>query len=277
MRVGAAGCEARARAAGGAGTRRRLSARPAGSGRLPETQNGGGGGGVSRTLRNLLGRMNTSHSTNVMTVETRRNQEDQKNVTSFQKKTFWTAKSVLLQRDAKVERPRLKTLRKSITKARGNMLLVKRRRVKKQVLPARGGVLRAWKLLSKSVTSRSTGREAGADLSLVKETALRMAEEQSNIQSPDLAAEEDQNKVAIDIPDPKGKEVGAEKDTIEMKHGDGKDVAIPMITIHLMRQETVERESSLTAMQPLTNGLQLTTAGHISIIITKVDGLTVPS
>lgn len=136
---------------------------------------------------------------------------------------------------------------------------------------------RAWKLLSKSVTSRSTGREAGADLSLVKETALRMAEEQSNIQSTDLAAEEDQNKVAIDITDPKGKEVGAEKDTIEMKHGDGKDVAIPMITIHLMRQETVERESSLTAMQPLTNGLQLTTAGHISIIITKVDGLTVPS
>ena len=118
---------------------------------------------VSRTLRNLLGRMNTSHSTNVMTVETRRNQEDQKNVTSFQKKTFCTAKSLLslvrncgklplssvtlnvalksfpphlLQRDAKVERTRLKTLRKSITKARGNMLLVKRRRVKKQVLPA---------------------------------------------------------------------------------------------------------------------------------------------
>jgi len=48
MRVGAAGCEARARAAGGAGTRRRLSARPAGSGRLPETQNGGGGGGGRR-------------------------------------------------------------------------------------------------------------------------------------------------------------------------------------------------------------------------------------
>nr|XP_038027777.1 uncharacterized protein LOC119714828 isoform X1 [Anas platyrhynchos] len=224
--------------------------------------------------------MNTSHSTNVMTVETRRNQEDQKNVTSFQKKTFCTAKrllSLLLQRDAKVERTRLKTLRKSITKARGNMLLVKRRRVKKQVLPARGGVLRAWKLLSKSVTSRSTGREAGADLSLVKETALRMAEEQTNIQSTDLAALEDQNKVAIDITDPKWKEVGAEKDTIEMKHGDGKDVAITMITIHLMQQETVERESSLTAMQPLTNGLQLTTAGHISIIITKVDGLTVPS
>eukprot|EP00075_Anas_platyrhynchos_P013920 XP_027303173.1 uncharacterized protein LOC113840642 [Anas platyrhynchos] len=136
---------------------------------------------------------------------------------------------------------------------------------------------RAWKLLSKSVTSRSAGREAGADLSLVKETALRMAEEQSNIQGTDLAAEEDQNKVAIDISDPKGKEVGAEKDTIEMKHGDGKDVAITMITIHLMRQETVERESPLTAMQPLTNGLQLTTAGHISIIITKVDGLTVPA
>ncbi|XP_071884249.1 uncharacterized protein [Anas platyrhynchos] len=99
---------------------------------------------VSRTLRNLLGRMNTSHSTNVMTVETRRNQEDEKNMTSFQKKTFCTAKrllSLLLQRDAKVERTRRKTLRKSITKARGNMLLLKRRRVKKQVLPAKGGVL----------------------------------------------------------------------------------------------------------------------------------------
>lgn len=259
---------------------------------------------VSRTLGNLLGMMNTSHSTNVMTVETRRNQEDEKNVTSFQKKTFCPAKSLLslvrncgklplssltlnvalktfppqlLQRDAKIQRTRLKTLTKSITKARGNMLLLKRRRVKKQVLPARGGVLRAWKLLSKSVTSRSTGGEAGADLSLMKETALRMAEERSNIQSTDLAAEEDQNEVAIDITDPKGKEVGAEKDTIEMKHGDGKDVAITMITIHLMRQETVERESCLTAMQPLTNRLQLTTAGHISVIITKADGLTVPS
>ncbi|XP_071884267.1 uncharacterized protein [Anas platyrhynchos] len=97
---------------------------------------------VSRTLRNLLGRMNTSHSTNVMTVETRRNQEDQKNMTSFQKKAFCPAKSLLsllLQRDAKVERTRRKTLRKSITKARGNMLLLKRRRVKKQVLPAREG------------------------------------------------------------------------------------------------------------------------------------------
>ncbi|XP_068519179.1 uncharacterized protein [Anas acuta] len=121
---------------------------------------------VSRTLRNLLGRMNTSHSTNVMTVETRRNQEDQKNVTSFQKKTFCPAKRLLslvrncgklplssvtlnvalksfppqlLQRDAKIQRTRLKRLTKSITKARGNMLLVKRRRVKKQVLPAREG------------------------------------------------------------------------------------------------------------------------------------------
>ncbi|XP_071880098.1 uncharacterized protein [Anas platyrhynchos] len=50
---------------------------------------------VSRTLRNLLGRMNTSHSTNVMTVETRRNQEDQKNMTSFLMKMFCTAKRLL--------------------------------------------------------------------------------------------------------------------------------------------------------------------------------------
>nr|XP_038040050.1 protein N-terminal glutamine amidohydrolase-like isoform X2 [Anas platyrhynchos] len=97
---------------------------------------------VSRTLRNLLGMMNTSHSTNVMMVETWRNQEGQKNVTSFQKKTFCTVKrllSLLLQRDSKIKRMRLKTLRKSITKARGNMLLLQRRRVKKQVLPAREG------------------------------------------------------------------------------------------------------------------------------------------
>ncbi|XP_032063062.1 ATPase family AAA domain-containing protein 2-like [Aythya fuligula] len=39
--------------------------------------------------------MNTSHSTNVMTVETRRKQDDQKNVTSFQKKPFCTAKSLV--------------------------------------------------------------------------------------------------------------------------------------------------------------------------------------
>jgi len=122
---------------------------------------------VSRTLRNLLGMTNTWPSTNVMTVETRRNPEDEKKVvTSFQKQTFCPAKSLvsqvrncgklrlssltlnvalktfppqLLQRDAKIQRPRLKALTKSITKARGNMLLLKRRRVKKQVLPAREG------------------------------------------------------------------------------------------------------------------------------------------
>ncbi|XP_032062980.1 ATPase family AAA domain-containing protein 2-like, partial [Aythya fuligula] len=39
--------------------------------------------------------MNTSPSTNVMTVETRRKQEDQKNVASFQKKPFCPAKSLV--------------------------------------------------------------------------------------------------------------------------------------------------------------------------------------
>ena len=47
----------------------------------------------------------------------------------------------------------------------------------------------------------------------------------------------------------KGKEVGAEKDTIEMKHGDGKNVDITRIAIHLMQQRTAERESSLTVIK----------------------------
>lgn len=46
------------------------------------------------------------------------------------------------------------------------------------VIPAREGALGVWKLLSKSVTSRSIGREAGTDLSIVKGTALIMAEDQ---------------------------------------------------------------------------------------------------
>lgn len=46
------------------------------------------------------------------------------------------------------------------------------------VIPAREGALGVWKLLSKSVASRSIGREGGTDLPIVKGTALIMAEDQ---------------------------------------------------------------------------------------------------
>ena len=54
-----------------------------------------------------------------------------------------------------------------------------------------------------------------------------------------------------------------------MNHGDGKNVDITMVAIHLMQQEAVERESSLTVIKTLTNGLKLPPAGHISVIIQK--------
>lgn len=172
----------------------------------------------------------------------------------------------------------LKKLTKSTTEEKENTLIQRRERSKtanQMVIPTRGGALVVWKQISKIVVSRIIAMETNTDLPIPKEAALMSAETQGNILITDLEAE-DENKVGIDTTIPKERELGAEKGTIKMNPGDGKNADTTMITIILMQKEIVEKESSPITIKILTDQDKLT-AGHIRIIITKADGLTTHS
>lgn len=172
----------------------------------------------------------------------------------------------------------LKKLTKSTTEEKENTLTQKRGRSKtanRVVIATREGALVVWKQISKVVTSRSIAMETNTDLPILKETALISAETQENILITDLEAE-DVNKIGIDTTIPKKRETGAEKNTIKMNPGDGKNADTTTITIILMQREIVEKESSPITIKILTNQVKLA-AGHIRIIITKADGLTTHS
>lgn len=117
--------------------------------------------------------------------------------------------------------------------------------------------------------------KARTDLPLVKGTVQAMSEAQENILVTDPEAEKEQNRTGIGIIIPKERELGAEKDTTKVNHGDGeKNADTAMIIIALMGQEMGERESPLIAIKTLPNGVKLTTTGHIRMTAAKADGLT---
>lgn len=170
----------------------------------------------------------------------------------------------------------LKKPTKSITEEKENTLIQKRGRSKtanQMFIPSRGCAITVWKQISKVAISRSTAMQTNTDLPILEETALMSAETQGNI--TDLEAE-DENKTGTDITIPKERELGAEKDTIKMNPGDGKNADTTTITIILMQEEIVEKENSPITIKILTDRVKLT-AGHIRIIITKADGLTTHS
>lgn len=179
----------------------------------------------------------------------------------------------------------LKKLTKSTTEGRENTRTLKRGRGRRRSklganqmsIPSRGGALAVRKQISKIVIGRSIAMKASTDLPILKETVQIMAKAQENILVIDPEAEKEQNKTGIGIIIPKERELGAEKDTIKMNHGDGKNADTTTIIIPLMEQEMAERESPLIVIKTLTNRVNLTATGHIRIITAKADGLTTHS
>ena len=104
-----------------------------------------------------------------------------------------------------------------------------------------------------------------------------MSEAQENILVLDPEAEKEQNKTGIGITIAKGRGLGAEKDTIKMNHRDGEKCRYYNDYYSSHGIEMVERESPLSVITTLTNGVRLTTTGRIRISIAKAGGLTTPS
>lgn len=87
----------------------------------------------------------------------------------------------------------------------------------------------------------------------MKETVQIMAKALENPLLIDPEAEKEQDKRGISIIFPKEIEPGAGKDTIKIKHGDGKNADITRIMTLFVEQEVVERGSTLLWMKTLTN------------------------
>lgn len=94
---------------------------------------------------------------------------------------------------------------------------------------------------------------ASTDPPTMKETVPVMAGAQENILVTDPEAEKGQIQTGTGIIIPKETDLGLEKDTIKMNHGDGKNADTTMIIIPPMEQGMVGRGSPLIVIKTMTN------------------------
>ena len=206
-------------------------------------------------------------------------------VNFLEKMRDWVIKNVKESNTWKKIRKEDRTLRKrtkstSERREKTQTLRRGRRRSKpganQAITPPRGGALAVWKQISKIVLSRSICNESKCRSSHHERNSPNNVRSsgkcsRSRSQSRERTAQ-DRNGYYIGE-----RECGAEKDTIEMKHRDGKKADTAMLITPLMEQGMAERESPLIVRETWTNRVRLTTTGHIRIITAKAGGLTTHS